>query len=822
VFNSGAARADPAYGVALTRELLMMLPVAVAYVSGPDLIIEFANHEYQRLAAGRAAVGRPVREAFPELAGQGRLELLQEVLRSGKSAEGHEIGVSLRRRAEQAEQIFVHFVYEPVRDADGVIAGLLLFAVDGAAHVRDRRGLEELAADLTAAEERYRNLFETLPQGVIYYSAAGDITGANPAAAEILGVDVGEMIASHLEPFEAAVGEDGSRCGPEDFPVTVALRTGEVIADVVLGVPHGRTGEMRWLRITAVPDAWDEDGRPRRAYAMFRDLTEQRRMEAALREGTALLGRLREANVLGVVIADEDRVLDANDAYLEIIGHGRGDLEAGRIDWRRISPPEWAATQEAAMQQLREAGACRPFEKEYVHRAGHRVPVLIGAAVIDRDPLRWASFVVDLSARQRAERERAESLARERAARAEAGSARDRLMFLLRAGNLVAAARDRDGLLQQAAQLVADNLADFGVTFLPGRDGTLQPASAAHRDHRGHDLRRLLPAAGQRAVYWTGATRLIRADGRIARRPAAEEGQGDSRARVLATPLMAGQRTLGVLAAGRSAQQPCFTPTDVAIVEELGRRLGAALDNADASARDHTVAETLQRSILPDVLPEVPGLDLAASYRPATEGASAGGDWYDAFALGDGRLGLVIGDVAGHNMVSASVMSQVRNLIRAYAVDDPHPAGVLRRANTALIRLLPDTVATVAYAVLDPATGDLSYANAGHPPPLLRERPGHAEYLSGAAGIMLGAAPGASFDVGHRRLPPGAVLLFYTDGLIEDRRRDIGEGFDALADAMEMAPAGPARQTCATLTTGLLGSAPRADDVCLLAVRLPP
>ena len=168
----------------------------------------------------------------------------------------------------------------------------------------------------------------------------------------------------------------------------------------------------------AVPDARDEDARPQRAYAMFRDLTEQRRAEAALREGSELMGRLRDANVLGVVEVGEQRIIDANDAYLDIIGYTREDLAAGRIAWRDITPPQWTGVEQEALAQLRRAGVCRPFEKEYIHREGHRVPVLIGAAVIGRSPLRWTSFVVDLTARQRAERERAELLAREQAAQA--------------------------------------------------------------------------------------------------------------------------------------------------------------------------------------------------------------------------------------------------------------------------------------------------------------------------------------------------------------------------------------------------------------------
>ncbi len=282
-------------------------------------------------------------------------------------------------------------------------------------------------------QERYQTLFETLPQGVIYYDTNGLILGANPAACRILGLEEDEMITWPLSGAGRTVHDDGSPFDAQDFPVSVALRTGEVVTDVIMGVPHGRSGEMRWLRVAAVPDARDEAGRPQRAYAMFRDLTRERRAAAALREGTELMGRLREANVIGVVVNGEDRVHDANDAFLDIIGFTRDDVAAGRVSREVITPPEWWDADADAHQQLKRTGAFRPYEKEYVHHQGHRVPVLVGAAVISYHPLRWVTYVVDLTARQRAEQERALLLARERTARAEADGAQERVAFPPRA-----------------------------------------------------------------------------------------------------------------------------------------------------------------------------------------------------------------------------------------------------------------------------------------------------------------------------------------------------------------------------------------------------
>ena len=389
------------------RDMVASLPVAIAYLAGRDHVFEFVNEEFRQLIGGRDVLGLPARVALPELAGSGRFELMDNVLESGRPVRGHDAALSLRRFDGDPEQVFVDFIYQPVRNAEGTPAGLWLLTADVTANVRDRLGGSVLAAQLIETQERYRTLFQTLPQGVIYYAADGLIMEANPAAREILGIDMEKILTWPLPTASRAVHEDGSPFQPEELPIKVALRTGNVVVDVVMGVEHGRTGEQRWLRITAVPDARDADGRPQRAYAMFRDLTEERRVAVALREGAELMGRLRDANVLGVGLVGEDGIRDANDAYLDIIGYSRDDLVAGRIDWRALSPAQYEAVEADAVAQLRRSGACRPFEKEYLHRDGHRVPVLIGAAVVSRNPLRWVSFVVDLTARQRAERERA-------------------------------------------------------------------------------------------------------------------------------------------------------------------------------------------------------------------------------------------------------------------------------------------------------------------------------------------------------------------------------------------------------------------------------
>ena len=560
------------------------------------------------------------------------------------------------------------------------------------------RQMEALTEQLAAADERYRALFETMPLGVIHFSADGSIIGANPAAGDIVGIDATAMTTWPLPPALQAVHDDGSPCPPEDLPAAVALRTGEV-AEAVLGIPHARTGELRWLRVTAVPNARDQEGQQPGGYAIVADLTEQRKMEVA---------------------------------------------------------------------------------------------------------------------------------------RAEADSAREQITFLLRAGAFAAATRNRYELVEHAAQLVVPGLADHCVVFLPTEEDTLYATSLAHRDparspvlaeFRSHKI----PTAGPMAIqvaYTTGTSQVLR--GVAAHLPQWHEldpGLGDTLTRlradsILAAPIMAARRPLGILSLARDADRPHFAESDVRVAEEFARLLADAMANAETSALEHNIAETLQRAVLPGTLPAVPGLDLAVSYLPASGGVHVGGDWYDVFPLDGNRVGLVIGDVAGHSITSASVMGQVRSMLRAYAIDHPQPGEVLERTNTALARLLPEAMATAVYAVLDLATGDLTYANAGHPPPLMITGTGQAEYLDDAAGVMLGACEHISVSAGQRRLTPGTGLLFYTDGLVENRCRDIDEGLGALAAALKQPGARTAGQICDAAESVLQGEPSRADDVCLLAARL--
>lgn len=668
---------------------------------------------------------------------------------------------------------------------------------------------------------------------MIHY-ADGRVVDANPAAAQILGVQPGVLTTLPPFPAEHVLHEDGSPFRAAELPLAVATRTGRAVRDVIAGVPYGGTGEIRWLQISAVP-LDDDGGRPsREGHVFFRDITEERRRNQALREAGTLLQHLKDSNVLGVVAHAEEGAYDANDAFLHLIGASRDDLQAGRLTIRSVTAPGYAARDAAAIEQLRRDGIFRPYDKEYLHRLdGHRIPVLVTGVAISQQPLRWLTLVVDLTAPQRAQREHAELKAREQVARSQADYAQERLSVVLRAGAMVAAARDRQQMLEHAASLVVPTLADHCIVFLPTSDGMLRATFLAHKDPGRAPVlagfkRQKIPAKGPmqtQIAYTTGTTQQLR-DGRSRIREwrelpsAVTEMLIQLRAEtILSIPLLIGGESAGVMTLARDADRELFSDTDIEVLEEFARRIAEGLATAETYAREHTIAEILQRSLLPGALPSFPGIDLAASYLPASDGVHVGGDWYDAFPLPGARVGLVIGDVTGHNITSAAVMGQVRSLLRAYALGADDPGEALQRTSDALAWLLPDALATAVYAVLDPVTGELAYASAGHPPPLVTSTAGKTGYLDDAAGTMLGAAPGTPQQTARVRLAPGSGLLLYTDGLIEDRCRDISDGLDTLAGTLRQAGTGTAQELCAAAEGVLAGMPSRADDVCLLALR---
>lgn len=289
------------------------------------------------------------------------------------------------------------------------------------------------------------------------------------------------------------------------------------------------------------------------------------------------------------------------------------------------------------------------------------------------------------------------------------------------------------------------------------------------------------------------------------------------------TPIRSTREVLGALTVGRAEKPGNFTPADLPLLEDIARRAGLALDNARLYQRQRKVAETMQNHLLPQ-MPHVPGLQMTVRYLPAPDASQVGGDWYDAFTLSDGLTALAVGDVVGHDLEAAAGMAQLRNMLRAYAwsQQDP-PSRIVERLDEAIVPITDVPMATLVFARLE-ATQDgqweLSWTNAGHPPPLLVTRDGLTEYLTEGHGILLGTGARAPRPDATALLPPGSTLVLYTDGLIEEPGHSLDEGLNRLRQHA----AALAHRPLAAFTDQLLRRVRPArndDDVALLALRIP-
>jgi len=299
------------------------------------------------------------------------------------------------------------------------------------------------------------------------------------------------------------------------------------------------------------------------------------------------------------------------------------------------------------------------------------------------------------------------------------------------------------------------------------------------------------------------------------------EDTGDERSWV-GLPLLAAGAPLGALRFSFNRPRR-ITEEERVFLEALAGQCALAVERAAMYEREHATAETLQRSLLPDKLPLVPGLDLDARYLPVTRNMEIGGDWYDVFRLPDRRLAVTVGDVMGKGLQAAAGMGRVRNALRALALTDPRPAAVLAGLDRLFAATeLEEQVTTVSYLVIDPETGEGQAGNAGHLPTLLLT-PGALPVLDQTeAGTPLGwPSPRRQHAF---RLPPGSSAVFYSDGLVENRVRGLDSGLDELvrvaASASDDLLTDPGR-LLQYLLDHMLAGHEQDDDVTVLVMHVP-
>jgi serine phosphatase RsbU (regulator of sigma subunit)/anti-sigma regulatory factor (Ser/Thr protein kinase) len=407
-------------------------------------------------------------------------------------------------------------------------------------------------------------------------------------------------------------------------------------------------------------------------------------------------------------------------------------------------------------------------------------------------------------------------------------AARDRLRTLADASSLLLADLDPQHVLERLTALAVPRLATWCTAWLPeggvlrsaavtGPDGPFPPGHWPSVALGGPSLSARAYGAGepQATDDLTGELRALGPEEAITAATAEADGGP-----AYAVPLMTRGRRLGAFTLLRRRGEPPFSDDDVELARALATRAAGALLLAQQYESQRHTAEVLQRSLLPAV-PTLPGLEVTAVYRPAG-GTEVGGDWYDVIDLGAGRVAVTIGDVMGRGVRAAAVMGQLRSALRALARLDTRPVQLLRMLDDVVSDQPADAgdaqIVTCFYGVLDPAEQTLTWANAGHVAPLLH-RGGRAQSLPGPVGAPLGCGQ-PSHDQVVTTVAAGDRLCLFTDGLVEDRRRDLDAGLALLADVLERAGGAGLPQ----LADRLLDQVPAAeeDDVALLLLALPP
>jgi serine phosphatase RsbU (regulator of sigma subunit) len=299
---------------------------------------------------------------------------------------------------------------------------------------------------------------------------------------------------------------------------------------------------------------------------------------------------------------------------------------------------------------------------------------------------------------------------------------------------------------------------------------------------------------------------------------------------MITAPLPARGTVLGLLTLTRAAPRAAFDQQDLSLATDVATRAAISLDNARLYAQERERTLTLQRSLLPRSVPELPGVSVSYRYVPAGVGSEVGGDWFDVIPLAHGRVAFVVGDVTGHGLRAAATMGRLRTAVRTLAGLDLAPAELLRRVNDLSedIARHPDDpmMATCLYAAYNPADRMCTFAKAGHLPPVLYapDRPGtsgqwEARLLELPSGAPLGVG-GVAFEERRIEMPGGAMLVMFTDGLIETRGGDISEGLRQLCDLLSSTaqPGSSLEELCDGIIEAL-GPGPD-DDLALLAARL--
>jgi PAS domain S-box-containing protein len=698
----------------------------------------------------------------------------------------------------------------------GEVAARAALAVENARLYGEARAQERASGEAQALLDA---LVTSAPIGLGFFDTDFRYVRVNDALAEInglpaidhLGRTVREVLPALASDVEAALAE--------------VLATGEAIVDLqVVGETPREPGRTRHYVASYYPVALAR-GESLGIGITVADVTDRAEAAQALREQRDLYEALMRAQSelgLAFVLLDGDRIVYANAATEALTGRSTQELYALPTILATLPLDAHRAVAGRLAGVLEGREPAEPFRTEIQRPDGTRVPIetagrRLGGPTDDR----MAVIARDITDRVAQERELHRVLEVEQAARRASEAAHARVRLLADTSALLERSLSSDEALQEVAELLVARIADACALDVVDRTGRLRRAGADARLPDGR--RRMLALEADPLVV-----QALQADQPIFVEDTGglEEGSVLGRSATL-VPLVARGRTVGVLSLGWRDAGRRPARDEWSLVEALAQRIALAVDGALQYRERAHVAQTLQASLLPAALPDIPGATVAAEYVAAGEGMDVGGDFYDVFALDDGAWILVIGDVLGKGAEAAAVTALARYTVRAVAGRSASPATTLAVLNDELLRQRnPDRRFVTAFlARVEPhADGGarLVVASGGHPPPLLLRADGDAEVMP-CPGTLLGVERDArSFDQ-EIELAPGDTLVLYTDGVTEARRDQPLTPEDLGAALRSSAPDGAAAVARAVVELAEVGAdAGLRDDLAVLVVALDP
>lgn len=708
-------------------------------------------------------------------------------------------------------------------------------------------------------------LLGALGDGVVAADAGGRIILANQAAGRLLGVAVGDLVGrevvslvpaelrdAYQSGFERFVSTGRGRLGPGELLRVSTVRPDGTGADLDMALGAlGAAGDPGLIVVASLREATDRV-----------TLEDQLELSRYLRATIDVAERLRSADSVevayGGVLPTLCSGLDWDVASLWLVD-GDGERLSCADVWRVSARPT-----DAFERDCREAsfgpgeglpGTCWKTEApvgttihgplalprlEQLEASGMRSGLAF--PLIDRDGVlgvvemfRAAERPVEpqlLELLNSIGRQLGQFLSRIRVESALRAAERVEV-FLLGGPSAMAAAADYADAFRRLAAVAVPEVADLCLIDVRGASGAVERMAAVHADPAKAQmaeelLRRYPPLAGSShpsgEVMATGRSRwsptmsdeYLAATTRDARHLQLVKALGFTS--FMCVPLSADDEVLGAMTLVSAGSGRRFQAADLAMPRELAARVAGVMSAARRHDREHALAHQLQSILLPSRLPDPPGLEIAVRYMTGLTLAEVGGDFYDAVTLPSGRIGLMIGDVEGHDATAAALMGQLRSAARVLAGQVREPLELVEALRLSWDLLGFERTATGVFARVDPTTGEMVIASAGHLQPVHVDRAGHAAFVPVVPVPPLGAPPAAGEDH-HLVLGAGETIFFYTDGLVERRGSSLVDELPVLLSVLEDSARAAPADLCDKVLVALDAAESRQDDVAIMAVR---